>query len=217
MQNGIYKYFLNGKQTGISETFLIENHDNNLKFVRSIREIDTFKTKISVRTILKNDKFDNCQIDYQTDKIDIRVNYDFSEKIFRFTRQENEKPIYKQTFDFPENAVFFPLMRCFQGQTILQVAQNQGFTHVIVPDIQNPNDLENLLKPTFDKRTAKFLKKDFLGFHQPESISFKANLYQYLSKHYNENSQFWLDDEGFLIAYRFYQAKNKIWEVQLQQ
>lgn len=216
MKNGIYKYFLNGKQTDISENFLIENHDNNLKFVRSIREIETLKTKISVCTMLKNDKFDNCQIDYQTDKIDIRVNYDFSKKIFRFTREENEKPIYKETFDLPENAVFFPLMRCFQGQTILQVAGNQGFTTVIVPDIQNPNEVENLLKPNFDERTAKFLKKDTIGFFQPESVSFEADLYQYLSKHYNENSQFWLDEEGFLVAYRFYQTEDKIWEVQLQ-
>jgi hypothetical protein len=216
MKKGTYRYFLNGNPIDISETFFIENRDDRVKFVCSIRESETFKTKISVQANLKNEEFHNCRIDYFSDRINLCATYDFSRIKLRFSRKEQGKPIYTKKFALHEKAVFFPLMRCFQGQTILQVAENQDFTTVIVPDIENPNDFENLLKPTFDKRTAKFLKKETICFYQPESVAFEANLYQYLSKHYKENSQFWLNEEGFLVAYRFHQADDKIWEVQLQ-
>ncbi|NJM53752.1 MAG: hypothetical protein HC846_10425 [Blastocatellia bacterium] len=107
-------------------------------------------------------------------------------------------------------------MRCFQGQTILQVAKNQDFTTVIVPNIQTSAITENLLQPTFDERTAKFLQKENIAFDDPESVTFETNVYQYLSKHYDDNSQFWVDENGFLIAYEFVQAKDKIWTVRLE-
>lgn len=216
MKKGIYKYFLNGELTDINETFFIRHQVENRKFVHSERQSVSFKIKISVQAVLKKDKFELCQIEYETDKIKLCAVYKFSEKNLQFSRKEQGITSVQENFKFAEKAVFFPLMRCFQGQTITQVAENPNFTTVIVPDIQNPQDPRNLLRPIFDERTAKFLKKDPIIFRQSENVSTEANLYQYLSKNYDETSQFWLDDEGFLIFYRFRQADGKIWEVQLQ-
>ena len=95
----------------------------------------------------------------------------------------------------------------------MRVAENQDFTTVLVPDIQNPNDAENLLKPTFDERRAENLGKENIAFYQENSITNEANVYQYFSKHYDENSRFWIDDNGLLIAYHFAQSPDKIWEI----
>ena len=107
-------------------------------------------------------------------------------------------------------------MRCFQGQTILQVAQNKGKTSVLVPDIKKTDDLENLLKPTFDERTAKRLGRKTIGFFKPAGVAVETDIYQYESEHYNENSCFLIDDNGFLVGYVFAQSANKIWEIHLE-
>ncbi len=213
MRNGIYKYFLNGKPTDISETFIIKYYEDDLYFFRSIRQTEIYKTKISVRTYRKNGQTLNCQIDFKTDENNVRAIYEFSENSFQVVRERNGKNVSDETFDLPENYVFFPLMRCFQGETILKVAENQTPTIVIVPDIQNLNDIENLLKPIFDERKAEKIGRQTIGFHQKISVAAEVDLYRYFSKHYDENSCFLIDKTGLLVGYVFPQSANKIWEV----
>jgi hypothetical protein len=214
MQNGTYKYFLNGKPTGIVETFSIENLPDGSKFTRSTRDAKSFGTEFTVETIEQNGRFQNCKIYFKTDETEVRANYDFSEKSFHLLREINGENVQDETFDLPENCVFFPLMRCFQGETILRVAE--GFSTVLVPDIQNPKDIENLLKPIFDERTAEKIGRQTIGLHQKFSVAAEADLYRYFSKNYDENSCFCIDKSGFLVAYIFAQSANKIWEISLE-
>lgn len=216
MQTGTYNYFLNGEPTGVIETFESKILSNSSKQTTSTRDATPFNTIIAVGTLEKDDKFQNCKIVYQKDESKIEADYEFSEKSFQVLRKINGEIVQNETFDLPEKAIFFPLMRYFQGQTILQVAKNQDVTTVIVPDIKTSTNFENLLQPTFDERTAKFIKRETIAFYQPESVSIEADLYQYLSKHYDDNSQFWINDEGFLVAYQFVQSADKIWTIQLQ-
>ena len=215
MNYGIYNYYLNGKPTGIIETFNVSILPDGSKLTESIRDAKSFKTEITVKTIERENKFQRLEIRF-VNQNRVHAVYKFFEKEFLFVHENFDKKTTSETFDLPENCVIFPLMRCFQGQTILQVAQNQTITPVLVPDIQNPNDIENWLKPTFDERTAQNLGRETIAFYEPESVSIEANLYQYKSKHYDQNSQFWIDDKGLLIAYRFAQSADKIWEIRME-
>lgn len=204
MNYGTYNYFLNGEPTGVIETFERKILSNSSKQTISTRDATPFNTIIAVEAIEKDNRFQNCKIVYQKDESKIEADYDFSEKSFQVLRKINGEIVQNETFDSPEKAIFFPLMRCFQGQTILQVARNKDFETVIVPDIQPSTDFENLLKPTFDERTAKLISK------QDNLL-----IFNYLSKHYDDNSEFYLDENGLLVYYKFVQSENQTWEVRL--
>lgn len=216
MNYGTYEYFLNGEPTGVIETFESKILPDCSKFTTSTRNAKSFKTTITVETIEKDNRFQNCKIVYQKDENKIEASYEFSDSKYFFMQLVNGESVQNESLLLTKNTVFFPLMRCFQGQTILQVAKNQEFKSVIVPDIQPSTDFENLLKPAVDERTAKFLKKEAIAFYEPESVTFETNVYQYLSQHYDDNSLFWINDDGLLVAYQFVQAKDKIWSVHLK-
>jgi hypothetical protein len=204
MEKGIYNYFLNEKPTGVIETFNIKILSDGSKMTTSIRDAKPFKTIITVETIDKNDKFKNCKIIYQKDEFQVEADYKFAENSFRVLRKLENKIVQDEPFDLPKDAIFFPLMRCFQGKTISQIAKNQESKAVIVPDIQPTTKFEDLLKPTFDERTAKCIQQKDKRF-----------IYNYLSKHYDDNSEFHLDKNGLLIYYKFIQNEQQIWEISL--
>jgi hypothetical protein len=205
MNSGTYSYFLNGEPTGVIETFDIKTMPDGSKLTTSIRDAKPFNTTITVKTIEKKDKFQTCKIAYQKDELHVEADYKFTENSFQVLLKSDGKIVQDETFDLPKDAIFFPLMRCFQGNTILQVAQNQDFTTVIVPDIQPTTKFEDLLKPTFDERTAKFLR-----------LNNNLSVFKYLSKHYNENSEFHLDKNGLLIYYKFVQSESQTWKITLE-
>ncbi len=205
MNSGIYNYFLNGEPTGIIETFEVKILPDGSSVTTSSRNATPYNTTITVKTISKKNKFYVCKIAYQKDENKMDANYEFSETSFKVLRKFNGEIVQDEIFDLPKDASLFPLMRCFQGQTILQVTKNECFTTVIVPDIQPSTDFENLLKPTFDERTAKLIfEKDNLC------------VYNYLSKHYDDNSEFYLDENGLLVYYKFVQNESQTWEIRLE-
>jgi hypothetical protein len=205
MQSGTYNYFLNGEPTGVIETFNIKTMPDGSKLTNSIRDAKPFNTTITVETIEKKDKFQTCKIAYQKDDSKVEADYKFTENSFQVLRKINDETVQDEIFDLPKDAIFFPLMRCFQGNTILQVAENQDFTIVIVPDIQPTTKFEDLLKPTFDKRTAKLINEENNCF-----------IYNYLSAHYDDNSEFHLDKNGLLIYYKFVKNESQTWEISLE-
>ncbi len=204
MNSGIYTYFLNGEKTGVSETFDIKILPDGSSVTTSVRDATPYSTTITVKTISEKNKFHICKIAYQKDANKIDANYEFSESSFQVLRKFNDEIVQNEQLKFPENALFFPLMRCFQGKTILQVAENETATTVIVPDIQPTTDFQDLLKPTFDERSANLINKKDNRF-----------IYNYLSKHYDENSEFHLDENGLLVYYKFIQNESQTWEITL--
>ena len=215
MQNGTYIYLLNNEPTGIIETFSIENLPDGTKLTTATRDASVYGTTIIVKTVEKDNKLNEFEINFKKESIIVAI-YKFSDKTFHFERTINGKIVDNEIIELPKNCVIFPLMRCFQGNTILQVAANQALTTVLVPNIINPNDTENLLKPTFDERTAEQIGQESIAFYQANSITFETNVYRYFTKHYDENSRFWIDKDRLLVAYTFHQADDKLWTVCLQ-
>jgi hypothetical protein len=201
MNSGTYNYFLNGEPTGVTETFEIKLLPDGTKFTQSIRDAKPYNTTITVKVMERENQFRRVEIRYVNEESVYGI-YSFQANQTLFIHETFTEATTSETLEFPHNYVFFPLMRCFQGKTILQVAENANVTTVIVPDIQPNTNRQNLLKPTFDERTA-------------ELISTKDNLsiFNYLSKHYNENSEFHIDENGLLVYYKFVQNESQTWEV----
>lgn len=214
MNFGTYSYFLNGKPTGVSENFTVEILPDGAKRTTAERDASPFGTKIFVEAIERGRRFERFQIRFQSE-FNIQAVYEFSGNKFRFTRSLDGDETDDETFDLPENTIVFPLMRVFQGQVILRVADAsaEDFTTVLIPSIENPADAENLLKPTFDNRRAEKVGRENVAFYQPDSITFKVDVYKYFTKHYDEDSRFRINADGLLVAYRFVQAADKIWEI----
>jgi hypothetical protein len=204
MKSGAYNYFLNGNLTAVTETFDVKILPNGSRQTTSIRSAKPFKTIITVETVEINGNFESCRIDYRKDEINLSAVYEFAETSFRIRRKLNGEIIQNETIKLPADALFFPLMRCFQGQTISRIAGREDFTTVIVPDIQPTSNTRNLLKQTFDKRTADIL-----------STNRNLRIFSYLSDKYDEQSEFCLDETDLLVHYKFVQSKTQTWEVKL--
>jgi hypothetical protein len=205
MNYGTYEYFLNGEPTGVVETVFIDFEPPDRRIIKSIRDAKPYNTTIMVETVSSLDRFDWFSVSFHKDNFKVNAIYKFDDDTFYFQRKINYEVVEEKTIQIPQNCVIFPLMRCFQGQTILQVAENQQPTTVLVPDIQPTTKFEYLLKPTFDERTAKQI-----------SESGKLRVFNYLSKHYDENSEFHLDENGLLVFYKFHQSDDKIWTIKLK-
>ncbi len=204
MESGLYHYYLNGNPTGVTESFEIECSPDGSKITNSQRDATPFKTTIAIQTRQINGRFQNCKVNFVKDETKIEAIYEFAERSFYILRKINDEVAQAETLDLPKNCIFFPLMRVFQGQTILQVADYQGVTNVLVPDLQTTTKIEQILQPTFDERSAKLL-----------ATNNNLRIFNYLSKHYDENSEFHLDENGLLIYYKFVQNNQNIWEVHL--
>lgn len=211
---GTYKYFLNNEPTGIVETFKINKLSKGTIRIVSERDASQYGTKILVEYgQLRNEPayfFSIRMLNRNNPQVaDVFAYYDFKDDKLFFSRQINDKQTGKETIKLPENCIVFPLMRCFQGETILRVAENKSFSNVLVPSIENPEDSENLLRPTFDERTAELIEKETIQINKK---SIETSVYKYLSKHYSEDSKFWIDENGLLVKYIFHQSEDKVWK-----
>lgn len=217
MNYGTYEYFLNGKPSGVSENFNVAHLPDGSRITISERNTSIYGTKVYLNSEQNGEKFKHFEIQITNENnaevADVRAIYKFSDDEFYSTRYRNLQKTDDEIFKLPAGCVIFPLMRVFQGGAILQVAENAKPTTVLVPSIENPNDAENLLKPTFDERRAEFIGRESIAFYQENSIAVEADIYKYFTKHYDENSRFWINNDGLLIAYRFVQSSDKIWEV----
>ena len=202
--SGEYQYFLNGEKTGVTETFRIERHGDSSVKTFSLRDASVYDTTISVTADETGDQYRSFEITF-VKNIKARARYTFASDGFRFERYIDGKSINDETYILPAGCLIFPLMRCFQGHTILQVAASQAETTVLVPFIENPDDAEKILTPTFDLRTAAEIR-----------VENDNRVFKYRSKHYDDESEFLINKEGLLTAYRFPQTPEKLWEVRLE-
>ena len=201
--SGKYVYLLNSQPTGVSETFCRES-DSAVITTKSTRDASVFGSTISVETEEKDGQFTIADIRFSGQDI-VSAEYQAFEGGFHFTRSINGDTIDRRDTSATKGTILFPLMRVFQGPTILEVAANNSETNVLVPFIENTFDTSRLLTPTFDKRSAKQIGTDG-----------DIRIFNYRSKHYDDASEFHINREGLLVYYRFPQTPEKIWEVRLE-
>lgn len=206
MISGTYCYLLNQKKVEISENFLIENLPNGYRRTFSKRLLKN--TSLEVKALQKETRFLICEIKLKTDNKQVLCRYEFASNSFRFFRQSNGLH-QNQTFPVKEPFLFFPLMRCFQGEVILKIERMNQNVLVVVPDLESP---ENLLAPTYDRRSAKKLERSV--FRLPtHRISLEADTYEYINRKYDKSSRFWISENGLLLAYTFQSNETENWTV----
>ncbi len=100
------------------------------------------------------------------------------------------------------SAYFFPLLRCFQGQvvTTIEEAGPEGL-HVVVPDIRDPSDGDQLLRPLVDRRAVT---------RRPDGI------YEYLGGSYDAAARCTIGADGLLDRYTWEQPGVGNWDVQCE-
>jgi hypothetical protein len=207
MISGKYVYYLNGEFTGVTETFRVERFGSgNTSTVKTTANRDAlvFGTKIDVTTIEINNRFERIEITMRSG-VETRAEFEFSSDEFVFRRFRDTTLIDNDVLPLETGTIIFPLMRVFQGKTILSVAANGAETNIMVPFVEAPSDLERLLKPTYDRRTASLIAEEN-----------QIRKYKYLSKHYDEDSEFHIDASDLLSYYRYLQTADKLWEVRLE-
>ena len=200
--SGEYIYLFNGEPTGVSETFQI---DASSEIVRttSTRDASVFGSTILVETEHSDGRFTRVSMRFDGGGA-VSAEYVATETGFQFTRSIEDEPFDLREITIEPGTILFPLMRVFQGPTILAVAEQNSETTVLVPFIENPNDVDRLLTPTFDTRTAR-----------QTGVSGDIRILSYTSKHYDDASEFHINADGLLTYYRFPQTSEKVWEVQL--
>ena len=214
--NGGYKYLVDGEPAEIVETFEINRRSGDRIETSSQRVAKSFGTKISVHSIQNGSEFQRVEVRMVNEHIpelaEVVAVYEFSDRNIVFSRQINNAAVNDELVNPPKDYLVFPLMRCFQGAVILDVAKNETPTNVLVPNIEEPGDVNTLLAPTFDQRNARFLSSETIEI---DGQAVKADEYSYLSKHYADDSRFWIDADGMLVKYVFHQPNGQSWCVEL--
>ena len=203
---GTYEYGCNGAPTGVREPWRIDELSDGTLLIHVERDAQVFGTTILLAAVCEAPlaalSFRRVEI-LLTNQHTVCALYEFNGMSVTFTRTLNDEAPQRETFALPDNAVVAPLMRVFLGATIQQVAaRGRGDSvPVLVPYLENPQDAERLLRPTFDLRRA---------------IKLSDGSWQYPGERYDEQSQFWLDDDGLLLRYRFQQDADTTWEIALK-
>jgi hypothetical protein len=221
--SGVYVYFLNEQPTGVTESWSIHRLPDDSYCTRAERDARAaFGTTIRVeafsQTPLATDDLQRFTVtQYNANHAatsDVRAEYLFANQTAIVTRSVNGQVMPSEELSLPANTVVSPLMRVFLGPVIRQVlAHGNGQpVPVLVPSLEQMLDPETLLRPLFDFRQAALLGTEDI---EVDGRWLPARRFQYLSNHYDAESQFWLDETDLLLRYRFVQSSEQIWDTRL--
>jgi hypothetical protein len=197
---GVYEYFLNGQPAGVREPWTVHRRADGSQITRVERDAAAYGT-----TILVEAAPSRCEIRLTTAHgPEVHAVYEFAARECSVARVVNGGARPVENVAWPDGAVFYPLMRVFLGAVILRVAARES-APVVVPSIENPTDAENLLRPNVEERRAELV-----------GVEKTARRYRFLTRHYDDKSAFWLNEQGLLVRYRFHQSDAQVWETTLQ-
>ena len=223
LASGVYIYLLNDQPTGVTEPWSLHRLPDGSYCTRGERDARAaFGTTILVEafshTPFATDGLQRFVVAQSNANHaatnDVRAAYSFADKTVTIARSVNGQAMASEELDLPENTVVSPLMRVFLGPVIRAVlARGAGQpVPVLVPSLEQMLDPETLLRPLFDYRQAALLGTEDI---EVDGRVLPARRLQYLSKHYDANSQFWLDETDLLLRYLFHQRLTQIWDTRL--
>jgi hypothetical protein len=216
LDNGLYEYFVRDEPAGAREEWSRHRRADGLLVTRCHRDAQSFNTTLLVETLSEEPfadlRFRRCEIYLKNKEAETRAVYEFAGSRAIVTRTVNGETTAASETELPENTVVSPLMRVFLGPAIRRIAANRTATPVLVPFLEDPKDAEKLLLPTFDQRRATCLGPEQITFG---GHSHAAHRYQYLGKQYDDQSTFWLDENGLLLRYLFKQNNGQVWDTRL--
>jgi hypothetical protein len=219
MPRGSYSYSLNGAPAAITETWCIETLANERRITVSERHAPQYGSRLRVEALESEGRITRFEVAWansgQGAVPDARATYIAHPEAVEVSRFVEGRAT-AETYPVNGPLVISPLLRIFMGPVIRQVAAlGQGRpVNVLAPWILDPADRDRLLTPKFEPRSARRLGADTV----PLGASRRpADKYTYVGETYDDTAEFWLDDSGLLLGYRFTQNQIGQWEVWLSE
>jgi hypothetical protein len=216
---GVYEYARNGEPAGVREAWRVDALPGGALLVQVERDARVFGTTILLAALcdapLAALSFRRVEILLTNEQgSGMRAVYEFAGPSVAVTRTLDAGAPQHETIALPDGVVISPLMRLFLGPTIRRVAERGqgGPVPVLVPYLENPQDTDRLLRPTFDARRACLQGEEAIPLH---GRTINAERWQYIGERYDEQSEFWLDADDLLLRYRFQQSADTVWQVEL--
>jgi hypothetical protein len=219
---GAYTYFLNDQPTGVTEPWSIHWKDgfNVTRVEREARARygTTLLLEAVSESLPHDEKFYRFEVQAFNERnpsvAAVRAIYQFRERRLTVERTINGGAVQIEEAPLPAYTVISPLMRVFLGRTILEIAERGAGkpVSVITPYLNDPNNADLLLRPTFDRRSAQLLE------HQKLTLAgrnLSTRVFRYLGNQQDDHSLFWVDSYGFLVRHLILQSDGRVWDTVL--
>jgi hypothetical protein len=211
--SGSYHYLCNGEETGIAETWRIDDQGGRRR-IESTRIAKPLGIRIRVESVQAGDRFEHCRIHWQQEqdreRVEFSADYAFNDDILLVTRHGTGEPLGQET-----NAacIFSPLMRIYNGPVIRQLLACGDSAQVLVPWIKDHRQRDRLLLPDYSQRSAEPAGEDSLLV---DGRPIKCRKFHYSGGEYPAGTPFWLDEDDVMLMYRWRQDQKTAWEVRLR-
>lgn len=198
LTSGHYAYWRNGVLTSVSETWAVYLWPDGAIYTRAERLAPEYGSTIVVEAWAEAGKISRFTVEWKNTSPEAvalaQARYTITEHHIKVERSINSSPAHITQLPTPPILPVAPLLRCFQGPAIKQVAElGRGErVPVLVPWIHNPLNAELLLTPQLDLRSAKLL-----------SIENDLHIYEYVGGNYDDAARFWLNADGQMVKYVF--------------
>lgn len=216
--NGTYRYWMNGTQADITETFRITSTDGADTVIEAFRHAEAFGSQIKVVAEYKETQLAHFDIEWQNDNPNAvqfaNAHYQFEETEINVYRNLDGREFHER-LPKPEIFTVLPLLRVFTGKTIRAAYQlgDGRRVPVLVPNIKNPNDNVQLLTLELDLRSVTKLESETITIADEEYLADKFN---FTGGNYDQTAKFWVAENDLLLKYEW-QQNDVFWEVKLTQ
>lgn len=214
--NGTYRYWMNGTQTDINETFRITLTDRADTVIEAFRHAEAFGSQIKVVAEYKENQLAHFDIEWQNTNPNAvqfaSAHYQFDPNEINVYRNLDGREFHER-LPKPEIFTTLPLLRVFTGKAIREAYQLGGGRRVpvLVPNIKNPNDNVQLLTLELDLRSATKLDSEIITIAEKEYLADKFN---FTGGNYDQTAKFWVAENDLLLKYEW-QQNDVFWEVKL--
>ena len=113
----------------------------------------------------------------------------------------------------PQTPLLFPLMRVFTGPLISRLLTQGGSGEVVVPCIDDPAAVDELLWPRTSERRATMLQRNTTQLVSGRDVP--CILCEYEGDQYGPGTRLWVDGEQRLLRYHWRQNADQFWDVGL--
>ena len=212
---GVYHYYLGDEDSHINESWRIVEQENGERITWCERDAPTFQTKLITKTHTTNGLITKIEIDWHNKQPNVvhraHATYQIHDQLLRVERSCDGAQSVEEA-ELSPDVLIFPLMRIHTGDILAALAQYPHGTKILVPNIREPNNPDVLLQAYFEHRQAKELRQETIEI---AGTKYATRLYQYLGAEYTEDAQFWVDTHNVLVRYRWTQANDMDWQVDL--
>lgn len=217
MVSGRYHYLLNGQATKVDESWSIEGELATQCKVSSLRYAPGVEIEVSAQ--LSGGVVQHFTADWRSDSAKtLSVQYLLEpDRVLvsrRAARSAKQEVIEVRLESVSSQSLLFPLMRIFTGPLIARLLELGGAGTVILPDINDPANTGQLLRPLSTQRRAMLIGDEVLL--SPDGVALQCRCVEYIGDQYAAGSRFWLAQDDLLVRYQWQQSDHRQWDVWLQ-